>query len=204
MRRLGLLIFLCLSASRVWSDETVLFCYNWSCAAEARVSFSEPLLRYFGRSLDKAAGPEDERRRLAQVIGRMYLQAARQSPIAADRAGNDQDGDSYGRMDCIDHSTTTTRLLKLLERRGALRWHRVLEPVRRQRFIVTQHFSAQVETLALARLADVGGAVASTAAQRFVIDSWFVDPGLPAVVLPLQRWMDGEGPDVDQQNESGE
>ena len=31
---------------------------------------------------------------------------------------------------------------------------------------------------------------------RFVVDSWFVDNGQPAVILPLAEWKEGAGPDV--------
>ena len=33
-------------------------------------------------------------------------------------------------------------------------------------------------------------------AARFVVDSWFVDNGQPAVILPLAEWKKGAGPDV--------
>ena len=36
-----------------------------------------------------------------------------------------------------------------------------------------------------------GGAV-----SQFVVDSWFVDNGQPAVILPLADWKKGAGPDV--------
>jgi hypothetical protein len=88
-------------------------------------------------------------------------------------------------MDCIDHSLSTTRLLKLLEARGSLRWHRVLEPeVRNWALVFPAHWSAAIEE-------KTGGE-----AQRFVVDSWFVDNGQPAVILPLAEWKEGAGPDV--------
>ena len=31
---------------------------------------------------------------------------------------------------------------------------------------------------------------------RFAVDSWFVEQGEPAVVLPLAEWLDGGGPNV--------
>ena len=65
---------------------------------------------------------------LAVAIGELYGWAGEQSEIGNDRGGNYADGDAPGKMDCIDHSTTTTRLLRLLEARGWLRLHRVLEP----------------------------------------------------------------------------
>jgi hypothetical protein len=104
-------------------------------------------------------------------------------------------------MDCIDHSTSTTRLLRMIEARGWLRFHRVLDPVRRSRFLLDQHFSAAVE--------ETGSAAADPAAAgemlkvgeglpaaRFAVDSWFFDNGTPAVVMPLEDWLSGDSPDV--------
>ena len=31
---------------------------------------------------------------------------------------------------------------------------------------------------------------------RFAVDSWFVDNGQAAVILPLGEWKEGAGPDV--------
>ena len=118
-------------------------------------------------------------------------------------------------MDCIDHSTSTTRLLELVEARGGLRFHRVVEPARRTRLIL-QHFSAVIEVLTaeerIARLppgealagcnCTEDGQVIEAAdgadrpGERYVVDSWFVDNGEPAVVLPLAEWLKGGGPNV--------
>jgi hypothetical protein len=85
-------------------------------------------------------------------------------------------------MDCVDHSRNTSAFLSLLAKHGLLRWHRTLPPVRRLRFFLLQHFSALIEET------QDGG--------RYVVDSWFVDNGEPAVILPLADWEKGEGPDV--------
>jgi Tfp pilus assembly protein PilN len=86
-------------------------------------------------------------------------------------------------MDCIDHSTSTTRLLQMLEAYGFLRWHQVSEiDVRNWAFVFPAHYSAVIEEKA--------------SAARFVVDSWFVDNGQPAVILPLGEWKKGAGPDV--------
>ncbi|MGL5632677.1 MAG: hypothetical protein ACRDD3_09965, partial [Azovibrio sp.] len=60
------------------------------------------------------------------------------------------------------------------------------EPARRG--IIFQHFSAVVEVLHEPE---------KIPPERYVVDSWFVDNGKPAVILPLAAWMQGEGPDVD-------
>ena len=83
-------------------------------------------------------------------------------------------------MDCIDHATNTTSFLRIMERAGMLRFHRAAEPVRRVRFFVSEHWSARV--------------IEAASGAEYAVDSWFFDPGTPAVVMPLQAWRDGEAP----------
>ena len=190
--------------------ETLTVCFNYGCYAQADVSFSEVQLAEIKASL-RAADAAAEREHLARALGRLYAWAGAQSPIAADKGGNLADEAVYGRMDCIDHSLTTTRFLKMLEARGMLRYHQVEDRVLRSRFLLFQHYAAQIVEHEAAPRAQVGEAVnnplqavASDAypadgarrAARFAVDSWFFDNGHPAVILPLANWMSGEGPDV--------
>jgi hypothetical protein len=200
-------------------------CFNYGCAGSARVTLPDARLDEVRALLAAATDAPAERNAIAIAVGRMYRMAGEQSPIAADRAGNYLDGGAIGRMDCIDHSTTTHRFLALLDAYGWLRFHHVVEPARRTRLIF-QHFSAVVEEIPppapvlapdagpdhvplllavcdcqnaaddIPRGAERAPAVASAADRRFVVDSWFVDHGEPAVVLPLEEWMNGEGPYV--------
>ena len=206
-------------------ESTVSICFNYGCVREEEVRFRAATLTRLVARFAGAQTAEEERAVLGEALGRLYRVAAIQTPIAADRGGNLLDDGANGRMDCIDHSTSSTRLLRLLEVRGALRFHRVLEPVRRTRFIF-QHFSAAIEELSCAErsarvapdpapsevstealahgpcaeagqnIEDAGGAVAASPGARYVVDSWFVDNGEPAVVLPLAEWLNGEGPNV--------
>ena len=175
-----LLLFGCGLAA---ADEAVAVCHGYSCIAEAPIRYSDAQLDEIGRQLARAVDAENERELLAPVVGRLYGWAGEQSDIHNDRGGNYEDGHAPGKMDCIDHSTSTTRLLKLLEARGYLRWHHVLAPeVRNLFWIFTVHWSAVIEE--------------NDGAARFVVDSWFVDNGQPAVILPLEEWKKGAGPDV--------
>jgi hypothetical protein len=185
MLRRSLLALILVWAGVAAADEVVPICYGYGCIAQAQVKFSEGQLREVGRQLSVAVDAENERKLLAVAIGELYGWAGQQSDIRSDRGGNYADGHSPGKMDCIDHSTSTTRLLKLLEARGSLRWHQVLEPeVRNWALVFPAHWSAAIEE-------KTGGE-----AQRFVVDSWFVDNGQPAVILPLAEWKQGAGPDV--------
>lgn len=177
-------------------DVGVAVCFNYGCQTQREIRIDEVHLDAMTRALKGANSAEGERRRLARVIGALYALASEQTPIGSDRGGNDADDSAWGRMDCIDHSTTTTRFLKLLEARGDLRWHRVLEPARRLRFWVAQHFSAVIEALPEAALPDRAETDRPSDApdRRYAVDSWFVDNGKPAVILPLEDWLEGKDP----------
>jgi hypothetical protein len=171
--------------------ETVSICYNYGCEAEAEAVFADAQLQWAADMLGGAGDAAHERMRIALTVGQLYLWAGQQTPVAADRAGNYNDGGEHGAMDCIDHATTTTRFLRLLDARGWLHFHRVLPVQRRSRFLVAQHFSAAVEELGPVRDED------HPAPERYAVDSWFVDNGEPAVILPLEEWMEWGGPYVD-------
>ena len=183
----GRLLFLLIlvAAGFAGADESVAICYGYGCIAQAQIRFSDAQLDEVSRQLALAVDAESERNLLGAAIGRLYGWAGEQSDIRNDRGGNYADGHAPGKMDCIDHSTSTTRLLRLLEARNYLRWHRVLEPaVRNWALVFPAHWSAVIEEKR-------GGAV-----SQFVVDSWFVDNGQPAVILPLADWKKGAGPDV--------
>lgn len=185
MQRWLLLWLLVLSAA-VLAGERVAVCHGYGCPQQDEVVFSLARLGQLARRLAQAPDAASERQILAGAVGDLYRWAGEQSEIRNDRGGNYADGSVPGRMDCLDHSTTTTRFLQLLMRRGALRYHRVLAPVSRAWLgLVENHWAAQIEVL---------DAVDGDA--RYVVDSWFVDNGEPAVILPLEEWKKGAGPDV--------
>ncbi len=193
-RALAILLLGSLSLSgQAQTSGALEVCFNYGCTSHWPVSFDSGRLAGVVQSLNRAANAEEERSRLALAIGQLYSMAAEQTPIGADKGGNYADENVFGRMDCIDHSTTTTRFLQLLERQGGLRWHHVLAPARRVRGMIFQHYAAVIE-----ELPGRDGEMESDTAvgPRYVVDSWFVDNGKPAVILPLDAWMQGEGPNV--------
>jgi len=163
------------------ADESVTICYNYGCLTQAAVVYSDQRLARLRDSLAAATTAAEERERVAEAVGRLYAWAAEQTPIGADRGGDYADDGKPGRMDCIDHSTSTDRFLRLFEQHGWLRFHRVGDIVVRHLWIFSQHFSAVL--------------VEKTTGERHVVDSWFRDNGKPAVVMPLGLWYAGGEPD---------
>ncbi len=193
MRLLPLFLMCCaLSAGAV---ERVSVCFNYGCLAQSEVEISDERLAEIGRLLKVAGDAESERKAISTAVGRMLAWAGEQSPIRADRGGNYADEGVYGRMDCIDHSTTTTRLLRLIEAKGMLRFHHVLDPALRRRFLLFEHYSALIEEREPGA-SDCGcdGEMETDPSKQFVVDSWFFDNGHAAAVMPLARWKSGESP----------
>ena len=174
----GLALAACLGASAAELE----ICYDYGCYRQARVVFADADLAALRAMLEPAVDAAGERALLAQAVGRMYALAALQSPIWRDRARNSMDERHLdGAMDCIDHSTNTDRFLRLLDSAGALRFHMVGPRSRRFTFLIfAEHWTATL--------------VAAQGAERFAVDSWFFEPGAPALVVTLERWQAGYDP----------
>ncbi|MDD3354432.1 hypothetical protein [Zoogloea sp.] len=188
----GWLLFLALSLhlTPVQAHESATVCFNYGCLVRVAVLFPEDILEEAAVSLRMADTPVEERGILAQVMGRWYRWAGLHTPIAVDRPGDFLDDGVHGMMDCIDHAETTTGFLEILAKRGLLRFHEVDRIHRRVRWLFAQHFSAVIRE----KQSNITGE--GSPLPRFVVDTWFGEHGDPAVVLPLEDWMDGEGPNV--------
>ena len=109
MKRILLLLGLGLFCMAAGAQERIAVCYNYGCYRTDVVVFSEAQLAEIRDSLAGARDAAQERKGLALVIGRLLGWAGQQSPISADRGGNVEDAEVYGRVDCSDYSSTTTR-----------------------------------------------------------------------------------------------
>ena len=177
---ISLLLAALLGAAPADGDELTI-CYNYGCHAQAQVNFDEARLEALRALLAGAEDAAAERAALSLAIGRMYAIAGEQTPVWRDKGRNYADGGENGQMDCIDHSTNTDSFLRLLEARGWLRFHEVLAPLMRTRFIVAVHWAA--------RIRDRG-------TQRgYVVDAWYFDNGHPAAVFAVEDWLAGGNPD---------
>ena len=162
-------------------------CFNYGCLTEELVSFSHEQMDSLAYLFSSVNNPLDERVVISAAVGRMLGWAGEQTAISADRGGNYADNGVYGKMDCIDHSITTSHLLQLMEQQGWLQFHRVLDRAKRSRLKIFEHYSAQIE-----EIPEDPALIKRT--QRFAVDSWFYDNGHPAPIIPLYRWIAGGGP----------
>ncbi|MBZ0091728.1 MAG: hypothetical protein K8F27_05855 [Sulfuricellaceae bacterium] len=170
---------LTLLASPACADQ-ISICYNYGCAAHAPVVFAGRALHSIQALFHRLPDAAAERQAIAESIGLFETISGEQTPTWRDKGGDENDDGIDGRMDCIDHATNTTAYLKLLEKHGWLRFHRVLDPVKRAPYWVNVHWAARIVEVATQ--------------QDYIVDAWFFDSGHPAAIFTLQDWMAGAHP----------
>ncbi len=152
-------------------------CYDFGCKQRVPVSITEEeFSQAAGWLAEEPESPADERERIAKAVGWMEVLVGQRTPTHRDVAGNLPEGaEMPGQLDCIDESRNTTTYMKLFEKAGLLRHHKVVERAFR-RAIFDVHWSGQLEEV-------VGG-------ERYVVDSWFQDNGKVPYIQPTAEWED--------------
>lgn len=176
--RRWLFLVMGLASSLAYAESYVVVCYNWGCLKQVSVVYPDAWLKKTLAPLRQTKTPAEERAAAAEVVRKLYVKAAEQTPIGADEAGNEEDEMVNGRMDCIDHSTTTANMLSLLQKKRALRWHAV-GPYAHRTLLVASHYSATlVET----------GDATDDDSHVYTIDPWDVEHGSLPPVAPVREW----------------
>lgn len=179
MKRLMVMTCLALAGAPAHA-ERIEICYNYGCATRAGITLTDDDLAEVEHLFQRMSGVHSERDAIARAIGLLESMAGRQTPTFRDKGRNVNDDDVEGRMDCIDHAHNATAYLRLLEEKGWLRFHRVLQPARRAPLLVNEHWAAQI--------------MEKSSGQPFVVDSWFFDNGRPAAIFTLDDWLGGAEP----------
>ncbi|MBZ0105280.1 MAG: hypothetical protein K8H84_06580 [Sulfuricella denitrificans] len=161
------------------ADE-ISICYNYGCEMHADILLRGAELSRIQMQFVWTENAAEERQAISRAIGLFQFFAGQQTPTFRDRGRNLPDEGVDGRMDCIDHAHNTSAYLHLMEERGWLRFHRVLEPVKRAPLIFNEHWSAHIAE--------------KESGEEFVVDSWFFDNGHPAAIFTLEEWIKGAEP----------
>ena len=155
-------------------------CYDFGCKSGAVVNLPVAEWREVAGWFSPAAPtPEQERQQIKQAIGWMEVLIGRHTPTHKDLAFNlpasqEDLSDLFpGQQDCIDEAVNTTTYLRLLEQKGLLRHHTVIEQAYRKA-LFDQHWAGQVREI-------VSG-------KRYVVDSWFQPNGYLPVIQNSPDW----------------
>lgn len=176
--RCGLFLGMCFATGLVCAESYVVVCYNWGCQKQTAVLYPDAWLKKTLAPLRQAKTPAEERTAAAEVVRKLYVRAAEQTPIGADEPGNDEEETVDGRMDCIDHSTTTANMLSLLQKKRALRWHQV-GPYAHRTLLVASHYSATIVE---------AGDDTEEDSRIYTIDPWPVEQGSLPPVASVREW----------------
>lgn len=171
--------FVCALSGQLLAD-TLMLCYGYGCKHSAAVTLTRTDWARLQALFPEWRSPTEERVAIAAAVAEFERIAGRVTPIHRDRGGNPLDALRPGQLDCIDESLNTTALLFLLEQRGLLRWHRVVERAFRAPWLLDQHWSAQIE--------ETREHAGEGAHQRYAVDSWPRDNGQPALIQPIADW----------------
>jgi hypothetical protein len=158
-------------------------CHGFSCAQVTQVGLSETQWFVITSVFEQAAAdPEQERAQIAQAIAKFETVVGELAGTSGDQAENGMNGlDLSGQMDCIDESTNTTTYLRILEKAGYLRWHRVEDRATRGWFL----FGWPHTTAVVSDRQD---------GRRWAVDSWFFANGHPPAIVRLDVWHGGWRP----------
>ena len=180
-KSVGVIVFFALAGRAFALDphptlDRIPVCYNYGCAVRQVIGISQTdwggVAGWFYPAATAAA---QEREQIRHAIGWIEVLVGRQTPTHRDKGRNPYDVQWPGQLDCIDESLNTTTYLRLLQAEGLLKWHRVLDRVRRRTF-VDQHWAGQIEQI--------------NTGKRYVVDSWFLDNGTLPYVQKLDDWAD--------------
>lgn len=156
-------------------------CYDHGCTSLGWVRLSaeqwDEVRRVFAKPADSAAG---ERAQIQAGIALLERIVGALTGTALDKGGNWKGMGLPGQMDCIDESTNTTIYLRMMQKHGLLRWHSVADRVTRWSPFSWPHTTAVI--------------IERDSAERWAVDSWFLDNGEPPFVLPLATWKSGWKP----------
>lgn len=178
--RTALLLAASLAAAPALAElrfDAVPVCYDFGCKSKDLVALTDTQWAEVSGWFHPAADdPEAERQQIKQAIGWMEVVVGKHTPTHRDTGLDLEKGGEFpGQLDCIDESLNTTTYLRLFERYGLLKHHRVLDRAYR-RAIFDQHWAGQIEELASGR--------------RYAVDSWFQDNGILPYVQEMTEWED--------------
>ncbi|PLX39310.1 MAG: hypothetical protein C0606_01910 [Hyphomicrobiales bacterium] len=156
----------------------VVICHGFGCYWRTPFQYSDKDLTKIRRMLAGGGrSPKAERAAMAKAVAWAEKRVAPIVGSANDIGGFDASGAGVrGQMDCIDEATNTTSLLKLAEKRGWLKHHRVTTPVARGFFLDGRYPHATAVV------------VEKTTGTAYAIDSWPRANGHSPDVMALDDW----------------
>lgn len=119
-----------------------------------------------------------ERKQISEAVGLLEKIVGEKIGTSGDRAGTFNNSKYTGQQDCNDEAINTTTYIRLLQYGGLVKWHES-EDMRTRNFF----FNGWPHSTAVIHEKATG--------ERFAVDSWFYDNGVPATIVPFKLWKSG-------------
>ena len=170
--------------------ESFTHCYNYGCSARKTLSLpvktKVKIDKIFAR---KTKSSTQEQSRIVKSIQVLEKDIGEITGTKNDKHGtfliyeDDATSTQSFQQDCIDESTNTTTYLTLLNNMGYLEFYEPAFPANRFPFANGNRWWHQTATM---KDKETG--------ERYAVDSWFEDNGVPAYIIPLKEWKNGWRP----------
>jgi len=157
------------------------FCYNHGCSRAVTVHLNSnqwnDARKIFQPLPENGA---EERKCISLVIG--VLENILGKITGATKLGGSRGWVLTNQFDCVDDAVNTSTYLYMLRKEGLIRFHDVRGPAHRG-FLIDGKWPHVATVIIEKKTGDA-----------FVVDSWFLDNGYPAFVIPFNDWSAGWNP----------
>jgi hypothetical protein len=151
-------------------------CYGYGCKYRARIALTEEEWRDIRAAFNPPpADAPAERGQVAEAVARLELFVAMRTDTSVRQRHSRWNYGDATQLDCIDNSVNTWTYFTMLAHDGLLRYHTVAGLAHRGS-LLTLDFS---NTAVLVEKGD---------GEKFAVDPWLVDAGVPPPVYPLAVW----------------
>ena len=154
-------------------------CFGGGCAEIRHISINKQewtqVVTVFAFKTDDATL---ERQQIADAVGMLETIVGAKIGTSGDRAGTFSNSKFPDQLDCNDEAINTTTYMHLMQYYGLIKLHEA-EDMRTRSFF----FNGWPHTTAVMHEKATG--------ERFAVDSWFYDNGVPATIVPFELWKSG-------------
>jgi hypothetical protein len=166
-------------ASAAEQPAVITYCHGFGCAMKATVRFtSGDMAKLKGIVAAGRGSPKAERTALGKADQWYERRAGAVTGTSGDRVkGTVGDAFDPTQLDCIDESTNTTTLLKLIEGRGWLKHHKVGR-VKSRGLLFDMRYPHNTATV-----------IENETGEAWAIDSWIPANGEFPDIMPVAIWV---------------
>jgi len=155
-------------------------CYGYGCKYKTRIALTEEEWRPVRAIFDPPpANASAERRQVAEAIAEIESLASLRTGASVHQENSRWNTGDPTQLDCVDDSVNTWTYMTMLAHDGLLRYHKVAGLAHRGTLLTLDFSNTAV-------LAEKGNG------ERFAVDPWLADLGIPPPVLALGVWYSRE------------